>query len=62
MPEQPSEAAVQCSAWLADLLSIIKKADKRSLQIHAPEVKWLVELPMTDAEYSRWQEITNWHE
>jgi hypothetical protein len=66
MPNEPQQtptppfAPVPGYAGLSELATIINRARDRHLQIHGHEIKWLVELPMTDEEYTRMNELTGW--
>ena len=43
-----------------ELSEIINTARDRGLQIHGSEIKWLLELPMTEDEYQRFCALTGW--
>ncbi len=57
---KPGSVQPDCCAALRELSEIIRRSKDRHLQTHGAEIKWLVELPMTDEEYNRLCEITGW--
>lgn len=62
--EQPeseaSFAASDGSAATSELSAIINAARERGCAEHGHEIKWLLELPMTDDEWKRLNELTGW--
>lgn len=48
------------AAAMIELSQILKRARDRGCAEHPHEIKWLIELPMTDDEYNRFNEITGW--
>lgn len=60
-PRGPSElAASGGSAATSELSAIINAARERGCAEHGYEIKWLLELPMTDEEWKRFNELTGW--
>lgn len=53
-------AASDGSAATSELSAIINAARERGCAEHGHEIKWLLELPMTDAEWKRFNELTGW--
>lgn len=58
--EESELAPVSGSAALVELSKILKRARDRGCAEHGHEIKWLIELPMTDAEYKRFNDLTGW--
>jgi hypothetical protein len=57
---QPGFAGAQCSAATSELSAIINAARERGCAEHGHEIKWLIELPMTDEEAKRFNDLTGW--
>jgi hypothetical protein len=57
----PKDAAGSGSVHglLEELIGIIASAMDRSDEIHNHEIKWLLELPLTDSEYKRLRQIVS---
>jgi hypothetical protein len=45
---------------MTELSAIINTARERACTEHGPEIKWLLELPMTDDELKRFDKLTSW--
>lgn len=59
--ESKSELApARGSAATSELSEIINAARERGCAEHGHEIKWLIELPMTDEEMKRFNDITGW--
>jgi hypothetical protein len=57
---EASFAGARGSAATSELSEIINAARERGCAEHGHEIKWLLELPMTDAEWKRFNELTGW--
>ena len=57
---EASFAASDGSAATSELSTIINAARERGCAEHGHEIKWLLELPMTDEEWKRFNELTGW--
>ena len=57
---EASFAASDGSAATSELSAIINAARERGCAEHGHEIKWLLELPMTDEEMKHLNELTGW--
>lgn len=57
---QSELAALDSSTATSELKEIINRARERGCAEHGHEIKWLLELPMTDEEWKRFNDLTGW--
>ena len=53
-------AASGGSTATSELSEIINRARERGCAEHGHEIRWLLELPMTDDEWKRFNDLTGW--
>lgn len=60
LPTQTVSAQSGGSTATSELSEIINRARERGCAEHGHEIKWLLELPMTDDEWKRLNDLTGW--